>query len=75
MPRDHVDEVDPSKKRKVSPMKPTSRKKSKATKTKLQTVLMLDDFEFIIAAISDASQDIMQNTEAKQEAMYEKIET
>jgi hypothetical protein len=74
-PRDHVDEVDPSKKRKVSPTKPTSRKKSKATKTKLQTMLTLDDFDFIIAAVSDASQDIMQNIEAKQAAMYEKIET
>jgi hypothetical protein len=74
-PRDPVDEVDPSKKRKVSPMKPTSRKKSRASKTKLQTVLMLDDFDFIIAVVSDASQDIMQNTEAKQATMYEKIET
>jgi hypothetical protein len=70
-----MDEVDPSKKRKGSPMKPTSWKKSKATKTKLQIVLMLDDFDFIIAAVSDASQDIMKNTESKQETMYEKIET
>jgi hypothetical protein len=30
---DPVDEVDPSNKRKVSPMKPTSRKKSRARKT------------------------------------------
>jgi hypothetical protein len=33
--RDHVDEVYPYKKRKVSPTKPTSRNKSKATKIKL----------------------------------------
>jgi hypothetical protein len=52
---DLVDEADPSKKRKVSPMKPTSRKKSKATKTKLHTMLTLDDLDFIIAAVSDAS--------------------
>jgi hypothetical protein len=32
-PRDLVDEVDPSKKRKVSPMKPTSQKKSRERKT------------------------------------------
>jgi hypothetical protein len=64
-PRDPVDETDPSKKRKLSPMKPTSRKKSKSTRTKLQTVLMLNDFDFIIVVVSDASQDIMQNTEAK----------
>jgi hypothetical protein len=74
-PRDPVDETDPSKKRKVSPMKPISRKKSRASKTKLQTVLMLDDFDFIIAVVSDASQDILQNNEAKQEAMYDRIET
>jgi hypothetical protein len=32
-PRDLVDETDPSKKRKVFPTKPASRKKSKASKT------------------------------------------
>jgi hypothetical protein len=74
LPRDPVDEVDPSKKRKVSPMKPTSRKKSKATRTKLQMVLMLDDFDFIIAVVSDASQDILQKHEAKKEEMYDRIE-
>jgi hypothetical protein len=41
----------------------------------MQNVLMLDDFNFVITAISDTSQDIMQNTEAKKESMYEKIET
>jgi hypothetical protein len=51
---DPVDEVDPSKKINVSPMKPTSQKKSKSTKTKLQTVLMLDDFDFISIAVSDS---------------------
>jgi hypothetical protein len=74
-PRDPVDEADFSKKIKVSPTKPTSRKKSIASKTKFHIMLMLDDFEFIITTISDASQDIMQNTEAKQVAIYEKIET
>jgi hypothetical protein len=34
-PRDPVDEADPLKKRKVSPMKPTSLKKFKATLTKM----------------------------------------
>jgi hypothetical protein len=56
-------------------MKPISRKKSKASKTKLQTVLTLDDFDFIIAVVSDASQDIFQNNEAKKESMYDRIET
>jgi hypothetical protein len=74
-PKGLVDETDPSNKIKVCPMKPTSRKKSKATRTKSQTVLMLDDFNFIITVILDALQDIMKNIEAKQAAMYEKIET
>jgi hypothetical protein len=55
-------------------MKPTSRKKSKASKTKLQIVLTLDDFDFIITTISDALEDLLQRNEAKKETMYEKIE-
>jgi hypothetical protein len=42
--------------------------------TKLQTVLMLDDFNFIIAFVSDASEDILQRNEARKETMYEIIE-
>jgi hypothetical protein len=52
---DPIDETNPSKKRKVSPMKPISRKKYRASKTNLQTMLMLDDFDFIITTISNAS--------------------
>jgi hypothetical protein len=37
-------------------------------------VLTVDDFDFIIAAISDASEYILQRNEAKQETMYERIE-
>jgi hypothetical protein len=73
-PRDPIDEAKTSKKRKVSPMKSTSQKKSKASKTKLQTMLTVDDFDFIIAPVSDASEDILQRNEAKQETMYETIE-
>jgi hypothetical protein len=43
------DETDPLKKRKVSPLKPSSQKKSRATMTKMKTVLTTDDFDFIIA--------------------------
>jgi hypothetical protein len=32
-------------------------------------MLTLDDFDFIIAVVSDALQDILQNNEAKQEAL------
>jgi hypothetical protein len=49
------DEVDSLKKRKVSPLKPYSQKKSRATLTKMQTMLTVHDFDFIIAAVNDAS--------------------
>jgi hypothetical protein len=52
------DEVDPLNKRKGSPLKPSSRNKLKATMTKMQTVLTSDDFEFLIAAMQDASLEI-----------------
>jgi hypothetical protein len=68
------DEVDPLKKRKVSPLKPSSQKKLKATVTKMKTVLTVDDFDFIIAALNDASLEIMEKQEAKQEEMYDRIE-
>jgi hypothetical protein len=68
------DEVDPLKKRKVSPLKPSSQKKSKATVTKMKTVLTADDFDFIIAALNDASLEITEKQEAKQEEMYDRIE-
>jgi hypothetical protein len=62
------------KKRKVSPLKPSSRKKSRATVTKMQTTLTPDDFDFIIAALNDASLEIMEKQGAKQEEMYDRIE-
>jgi hypothetical protein len=67
------DETDPLKKRKVSPLKPSSRKKSRATVTKMKTVLTTDDFDFIIAALNDASLEIMEKQEAKQEEMYDRL--
>jgi hypothetical protein len=54
-PWNPLDDAEPSKKRKSSPMKPTSRKKYKANKPKIQTVLTIDDFDFIIVPISDTS--------------------
>jgi hypothetical protein len=68
------DEEDPSKKRKVSPPKPSSRKKSKASMTKMQTILTSDDFDFIVAALNDASLEIIEKQEARQEEMYNRIE-
>jgi hypothetical protein len=37
-------------------------------------MLTVDDFNFIIVAVVDASQDILQKHEAKQEEMYDRIE-
>jgi vacuolar-type H+-ATPase subunit I/STV1 len=56
-------------------MKPSSRKKSKATMTKMQTVLTSDDFDFIIATLNDASLEIVEKQETKQEEMYDRSES
>jgi hypothetical protein len=37
-------------------------------------VLTIDDFNFIITAVVDALQEILQKHEAKQEEMYDRIE-
>jgi hypothetical protein len=66
------DDEDPSNKRKVSPLKPSSWKKVKATRTKFQTILTLDNFNFIITALNDASLKIAEKE--KQEEMYNRIE-
>jgi DNA-binding protein YbaB len=42
--------------------------------TKMKTVLTADDFDFIIAALNDASLEIAEKQEAKQEEMYDRIE-
>jgi hypothetical protein len=67
------DEEDPSKKRKVSPLKPSSRKKMKSTKTKFETTLTSDDFDFIIATLNDASLEIAEKQEAKKEEVFNRI--
>jgi hypothetical protein len=60
LPKDPLIEAETSKKRKVSPKKPSVWKKSGASKPQLQTVLMVDDIDLIITAISDTSEDILQ---------------
>ena len=67
------DKEDPSKKRKVSPLKPSSRKKSKATRTKFETTLTSNNFEFIIIALKDASLEIAEKQEAKQKEVFSRI--
>jgi hypothetical protein len=62
------------KKRKVSPLKPSSRNKSKSSMTKMHTVLTSDDFDFIIATLDDGSLEIAKKQGEKKEEMYDRIE-
>jgi hypothetical protein len=41
--------------------------------TKMKTVLTTNDFDFIIAALNDASLEIVEKQEAKNEEMYDII--
>jgi hypothetical protein len=68
------DETDLLNKRKVSPQKPSSRKKYRATMTKMKTILTIDDFYFIIASLKNTSLEITEKQEAQQEEMYDRIE-
>jgi hypothetical protein len=61
---------DPSKKRKVTPPKPSSWKKSKATKTTFKTTLTPDDFDFLVTTLNDASLEIAEKQEEKQEEVF-----
>jgi hypothetical protein len=63
------------KKRKGSPSKSPSKKKSKVTMTKMKTTLNPDDFNFLLVTLNEAIEEITKNQEAKQETMYNKIET
>jgi hypothetical protein len=58
-PKDPLTEAKTSKKRKVSPKKPSARKKSRANKPQLQTVLTVDDIDLIITVVSDTLEDIL----------------
>ena len=50
---------DPSKKRKVTPPKPLSQKKVKATRTMFKTTLTPDDFDFLVVVLNDTSLEIV----------------
>jgi hypothetical protein len=54
-PQNIPDDTDPSKKKKFPPTKPSTWKNSKSNKPKMQNVLTVDDFNFIISAVGDAS--------------------
>ena len=67
------EEEDPSKKRKITPSNPSSQNKTKGTRTTFKTTLTLDDFNLFIAALNDASLEITENKEAKQEEIFNRI--
>jgi hypothetical protein len=67
------EEEDPSMKRKITPPKPSSQKKSKATRTTLKTTLTPDDFDFLIVALNDVSLELAEKQEAKQEEIFNRI--
>jgi hypothetical protein len=61
------------KKRKVSPMNPSSQKKLKSSMTKMQTTLTSDDFNFIVEALNDALLEIKEKQAANKEEIYNRI--
>jgi len=58
-PQNTPDDIETSRKIKVSPKKPYSWKKSKARKPKMETVLTVDDIDLIIATVSDNGKYIL----------------
>jgi len=74
LPKDPLTDVETLNKRKVSPQKPSVRKKSWAKKLQSQNVLLVEDIKLIIINIKDALEDILQRHGEKHELMYERIE-
>jgi hypothetical protein len=74
LPKDFPTEADTSKKRKVSPQKPSGRKKTCTNNPHSMNVLTVDDVDIIIIAMEDASEDMLQRHGEKQETFYERIE-
>jgi hypothetical protein len=54
------EEEDTSNKRKITPPNPSSQNKTKATRTRFKTTLTPYDFDFLIAALNDASLEIAE---------------
>jgi hypothetical protein len=67
------EEEEPSKKRKVTPSKTSSRKRTKANRTTFKTTLTQDDFNFLIAALNDASLEIAERQEVKKEEIFSRL--
>jgi hypothetical protein len=63
-----------SQKRKVSPKKPSARKKMHTNKPQLEATLIDDEISLFHRAMEDASEDMMQRYEEKQVELYGRIE-
>jgi phosphoribosylanthranilate isomerase len=72
--KDPLTIAEASQKRKVSPKKPSARKKARANKPQSKNVLTVDDIDLIITVIEDALEDILQRHGAKQKLMCDRIE-
>jgi hypothetical protein len=64
------EEEDPTKKRNITPPKPSSQNKTKATWTTFKTTLTPDDFDFLITVLNYASLEIAEKQEVKKEEVF-----
>jgi hypothetical protein len=69
-PKDTPTKLETSKKRKVSPQKPSARKKTRASKPHVETTLTEDDIGLVRGAMEDVSEDLLQRYSVKQEELY-----
>jgi hypothetical protein len=72
-PQDPPTETITSQKRKVSPKKPSTRKKTRASKPELEATLTEDDISLVHRAMEDALEKILQRYGVKQEELHGKI--
>jgi hypothetical protein len=70
-PKDPITTTEASHKRKVSPEKPSERKKDRPNKPQSKNILIVDDIDIIIVAVEDASKDILHTHGEKQGSMYD----
>jgi hypothetical protein len=61
-------------KRKVSPKKPSARKKTHTNKPQLEATLTDDDISLVHGAMEDTSEDMLQRYEEKKVELYGRIE-
>jgi hypothetical protein len=66
-PKDPPTEIETSKKRKVSPQKPSARKNTCASNPHLEATLTEDDIGLVHGAMEDASEDLLQRYGEKKE--------